>query len=166
MDNEIVDNKSITDVAGAGKKIKPGSRIDRFVRNYVETGHQLSQSVIKAGFKAKDPSNTGCALMKRPHVIKAIQEYTEVYKASFLKDKPTFLSELAELRERAKQSGRIGDEVKVRQLEAEIMGLKATENQQQINVFGNIDSMLRQLQDRESKEGLDIIDIPPTTGTT
>ena len=157
------------DTGGAGKTIPPKIRPKHllFIQHYMDKKNVAD--AVRAVYKCKDPSKTGNLIMKRPEVIQEITRREEEFQRSLTRDKPTFLRELVELRQRAREKGRIDSEIKLMSLEASILGLTQPEQQQQINVFSSLDRAERFLngfKDTNSdKTGQDIAKAEIVEGT-
>lgn len=134
------------------KTIKPGSRIDKFIKLYVDNGKQLGKAVAEAGYTSKQPHNTGHFLLKRPEVLNAIKQYEDELKHALIKDRPKFLMELRELRQRAREKGKIDAEIKIAGLEANILGITQPDQAQQINIFSLLDKAYAHIKPEENAQ--------------
>jgi phage terminase small subunit len=134
------------------KSQKPlNTRQERFVMEYIKSGN-ASLSAELAGYSKASSNDKGCLLLKDPRISRQIQAYKDNSKKEMLKDRQTFLAEVSNLKQLCLDSKRIGDLVKLLNLEAEVLNLKKPDNQQQINIFSAMDSAKAFLNAQEGGE--------------
>ena len=161
-----------------GKETKSQKKLNHrqalFVANYIKSGNGRL-ACEQSGYTNKDLSGTAYQLLRNPRIIKEIEAKKANLHTELLKDRSTFLAEVTSLKQLCLDSKRIGDLVKLLNLEAEVLNLKKPDNQQQINIFSAMDSakaFLNAQEGGEKKETIEdiaqaeIVEPVPTTAQT
>ena len=118
------------------KKLNP--KQERFVLEYIKCNEGRKACEL-AGYKTSNASNTASSLLRNPLVLTEIQRQKALLKHELLKDRQTFLCEVTELKALCLEQKRIGDLVKLLNLEAEVLNLKKPDQQTgNVNIFQHI----------------------------
>ena len=138
--------------------IKDNSRIGRFIREYINNGHNGSEAVRKAGYIAKQPHNTANYLLKRPYIANEIQRREDELKRNASVDKPTFILDLQKFMVKCEEAGRLREVLECKKLLASCLGHTQPDQAQQINIFGNLDALEAKILGKKQ-----VIDVPQSS---